>query len=357
MSHQAAGPPAAGPPAAGPQTAAGAHARGQSADDRGPLRRADHRTFAYQDGSEYAEVVGDFVGEGLDLGEKVVTWTPPQQREWIRKALGTAGTDYVDSADGVTAGASSPVELADASELFRPQGRMIVTVLGRLAESAPLRVVAERPIDRSTRREMDDYLRIEAAANAFLSNVSLLCPYDVSTTGADILSASARAHPLLVTNGDLVESAGFEDPRRFIAAASAVVLPPPGVPAIACEVAADLAVARSFLRAEAAAAGISGDRSTEIVVAVHEVLTNALVHGEPPRRLFVYVEEGALVCHVTDTGSGMADPLDAYRPLQSGSSRGRGLAYARQHADWLETATDVTGTHVRLAFTCNGQDG
>ncbi len=72
------------------------------------------------------------------------------------------------------------------------------------------------------------------------------------------------------------------------------------------------------------------------------------MHGSAPRRVWVYREGPALVCHVRDGGPGFADPLAAYLAPDRDAAHGHGLWLGRQACDCVEVAADGTGTHVRL---------
>lgn len=177
---------------------------------------------------------------------------------------------------------------------------------------------------------------------------TVLCPYDAQALDAEVLEGCWRVHPVVHAQGGHTESEHFVEPRAFVAQEGRVVLPPEGAPTISCEAPGELALARRFVRERCRAAGRSPAVTEELTVAAGEVLTNAIVHGAPPRRLFAYLEDGALVLHVQDRGAGLADPLAGFLPPADGATQGRGLWAARQLADVVEVASDASGTHVRI---------
>ena len=146
----------------------------------------------------------------------------------------------------------------------------------------------------------------------------------------------------------MVPSPAFADPRIFVRNFSAVVEPPLIAASVGFGRAADLAGIRRFLRAQLAQSGLGDETARLFLAAAAEVATNALAHGAPPRRLWVYTEGPMLVCHVQDGGPGFADPLAAYLAPDRHAAHGHGLWLGRQACDCLEAATDATGTHVRL---------
>jgi hypothetical protein len=70
--------------------------------------------------------------------------------------------------------------------------RVTTSYLHRLGPR-PSRMVAEQALARRSRCEVEDYMRIEAAANVVYQPfpVSILCPYDASALAGDVLLACA----------------------------------------------------------------------------------------------------------------------------------------------------------------------
>jgi anti-sigma regulatory factor (Ser/Thr protein kinase) len=86
----------------------------------------------------------------------------------------------------------------------------------------------------------------------------------------------------------------------------------------------------------------------ELALAVSEVVTNALVHGEGPRHVWSYTAGGRFFCRLEDAGPGLRDPLAGYLPPDPTKLGGRGLWLARQLCDVVEVASDEAGTIVSL---------
>jgi anti-sigma regulatory factor (Ser/Thr protein kinase) len=61
---------------------------------------------------------------------------------------------------------------------------------------------------------------------------------------------------------------------------------------------------RRAVLAEAVAAGLAGDRASDVVLALHELAANAVRHGGGAGRLRMMVAGGALHCQVSDAGTG-----------------------------------------------------
>lgn len=106
---------------------------------------------------------------------------------------------------------------------------------------------------------------------------------------------------------------------------------------------------RHTITSAAAAAGLSGERLDDFVVAVNELLTNAVRHGGGRGRVQLWREADAVVCEVRDSGPGLPaerlDHRDRPAPDQPG---GWGLWLAGRLTDSFETTTG-DGTTVRIS--------
>jgi anti-sigma regulatory factor (Ser/Thr protein kinase) len=300
---------------------------------------SSHRALLYAGEPEFRAAVGTFIREGLARGEQIMAAVPAGQLAWIRDELG---------------GDPLAVDFADAASFYPRQGRATRAMLDwlrRHASASPrVRLVSQQALARRTAAEVSDYLRMEAATNVIFKSfpVSVLCLYDGPALPGQMRSGVERTHPELLEDGHAVPSPGFADPRTVIRGYSAVVEPPPAAASVGFGRGDDLAGVRRFLRAELSQAGLQGDPAQLLLTAAGEAVTNALVHGAAPRRVWVYREGPALVCHVRDGGPGFADPLAAYLAPDRGAAHGHGLWLGRQACDCVEVAADRTGTHVRL---------
>ena len=100
----------------------------------------------------------------------------------------------------------------------------------------------------------------------------------------------------------------------------------------------------------ASGAGLSGERLEDFVVAVNELLTNAVRHGGGTGRVTLWRTGGTVVCEVTDSGRGM--PASRRRPPRQPAGNqpgGRGLWLAAELTDALEVDSGAGGTAVRVS--------
>jgi anti-sigma regulatory factor (Ser/Thr protein kinase) len=112
---------------------------------------------------------------------------------------------------------------------------------------------------------------------------------------------------------------------------------------------------RRTVLAEAVAAGLSGGRASDVVLALHELAANAVRHGGGAGRLRMMVIGGALHCQVSDAGQAGAPGLDAAGPwpLQPG----HGLWLVAGIADQVNFAPGRAGSEVTVTFALSGAGG
>jgi anti-sigma regulatory factor (Ser/Thr protein kinase) len=119
-----------------------------------------------------------------------------------------------------------------------------------------------------------------------------------------------------------------------------------------------LSALRAAAQACAAKAGMSAERATDVVIALHELAANAVRHGAGSGRLRIWDHIGALYCRVDDDGSaaGPPGPIGAGSASQNLADRwprepGHGLWLARQVADRLTLRSDSRGTIAVITFS------
>ena len=95
-------------------------------------------------------------------------------------------------------------------------------------------------------------------------------------------------------------------------------------------------------------AGLSGDRLDDFVVAVNELLTNAVRHGGGVGRVRLWFADASVVCEVTDRGPGLATPRSRERPAVDAPG-GWGLFLADKLTDSFDLRTGAQGTTVRIS--------
>ncbi|MGK5443281.1 ATP-binding protein [Micromonospora sp. URMC 105] len=98
------------------------------------------------------------------------------------------------------------------------------------------------------------------------------------------------------------------------------------------------------------AAGLDGQRLDDFVLAVNELITNAVRHGGGQGWLRLWRAADELVCEVSDHGRGISAQRlgDRSRPAPD-TAGGWGLWLARELSDAMEVETSPAGTTVRIS--------
>ncbi|GGM44909.1 hypothetical protein GCM10011608_31990 [Micromonospora sonchi] len=106
---------------------------------------------------------------------------------------------------------------------------------------------------------------------------------------------------------------------------------------------------RHSVASHARSAGLREDRLDDFVLAVNELITNAVRHGGGQGWLRLWQEPGLVLCEVSDHGTGISvqrlDDRDRPAPDIAG---GWGLWLARELTDAMEVETGSAGTTVRI---------
>ncbi|TDB78177.1 MULTISPECIES: ATP-binding protein [unclassified Micromonospora] len=97
-------------------------------------------------------------------------------------------------------------------------------------------------------------------------------------------------------------------------------------------------------------AGLDGQRLDDFVLAVNELITNAVRHGGGQGWLRLWRHTGEIVCEVADHGGGISAQRlsDRSRPAPE-TAGGWGLWLARELSDTMEVDTGPAGTTVRIS--------
>lgn len=282
---------------------------GAAAGHRGYL----HEALCYGSDEEFLAVVVPFLTGGVAAGEPTFAFFGERNATLLRSALP----------------ADSGVRLVAVQDRYQRPAETIKTyreVLAALvAEGAvQIRVAGEVPTDPAT---WDWWCRYESAVNDAYDDFPLwgLCTYDTRTTAAEILADVARTHPTFVTPNARRPSDEYADPRSYLSLRRPVVRDPLHRTAPRCDLADPTAAqARQAVRATAPAT-LGADEVDDLVVAVSEVVSNALRHGRPPVRLRIWTGEDRILVAVGDAGPGPGDPMAGLLPFTDRPAGGLGL--------------------------------
>lgn len=300
------------------------------------------RTFTHEallcgEGDDYIKLVGSVIRSGLDDDGFVLFTAPPDRLDPVRADLGV-------DADVVT--------FRDITHMRNPTGRLahVIPLLDRL-RGRKVTLVGQPIWPGCSEAERATVMQSESLANLALStyDVAVVCVYDVAALPARTRADVERTHPIVTMGGARRRSREFVDPATW---APTCLRPWPAAPRSARTWRLDATVVRR-VRHEvvevAVANGLPAERIGDLQLAVHEVVTNAVLHGAGTRELRVWKQPDRLVCEVFDEGC-FSDPLAGRRPAPADGEHGRGLLMVNELCDLVQIDAAREGTTVRLHF-------
>jgi serine/threonine-protein kinase RsbW len=102
----------------------------------------------------------------------------------------------------------------------------------------------------------------------------------------------------------------------------------------------------------AADAGLNGRRLDGFVLAVNEIMANAVRHGGGRGEIQLWRTAAGLICQIRDSGNGaLAFRFNGYGLPPTSATGGRGLWLARRMCDSLEIESGGAGTTVLLRMS------
>lgn len=307
-----------------------------------------HQVLHYRGAERFFHIVAAFARQGAARAEPVLLMVGAAKLTRLRDLL----------AEEVAAG---QVELVDMDVVGANPARIIPAwreFVDRHPGSGPLRGVGE-PIGPSRQGDaLEECTRHEELLNVAFGHMAgddrpfwLLCPYDLTALDPVVVRRSRRTHPFTIDDAALghADSPDFDGVERF-RRPSADTLPP--APANAWHLRVTSGDATSLRRARRAVADLArlygmAEATEELVLAAHEVLANAVVHGGGEADVAAWLDDAVFVCEVTDRGE-LADPLAGRRAVPAGEDRGRGLWMANQLCDLVQVRQIEGCTVVRL---------
>lgn len=297
-----------------------------------------HEAFLFDDDEALVARCVPFVREGLDRGEPVLVVAAEPVRAALSSALGE------EDVQRLAASAGSDSFWQGGHETLRAYTRD----LGALkAQGGPWRLIGQPSwMARPEGRAWD---RIEAVANRNFAGMPFysICPYDLRELPADVVEAALATHPLVWDGDRPVESPAYVDPAAFLRSAQPLWGPPPATAATV--LVTEPRSLRALVRDAAHRYGSSARRE-EMVLAVHEVVANALVAGGIAE-VTVWASGSEMVWEVSDPGGGLADTFAGYVPPDpADADAARGLWLARSLADDCAVRLEGAGTGIRLYF-------
>lgn len=307
---------------------------GTADDDRGTF---SHIALFYRSPREYLDSLGSFVADSVVAGYPVLVAVPEPNLSLLR--------------DDLPRGIAESVTLVDMSQVGRNPGHILGGVMGMFAAGHPsgrVRIVSEPVWKDRSEQEYPACVQHEALANqAFAGrDITLLCPYDATQLGSDILLDAEITHPRLDGAGHPERtSVGFA-PEVAWARYNEPLPSNPMAASYTLNRLADLSAARAFAAKYARWFGFSAADIADLQLIVNELASNSLQHGSGPCTVALWESDGQLICQVRDSGY-LADPMAGRWPLTHDDHQGRGLFVVNATADLVRIHSAVTGTTVQ----------
>jgi anti-sigma regulatory factor (Ser/Thr protein kinase) len=313
-------------------------------------QRLEHDLFPFGTDTELVEGIVPFLRGGLAVGQPTIMVATPPDAALVREGLGPdANRVWVIDSDAWYVRPAAAIADYDS-------------VLRELTDGGASRVrVAGQLPRRLTPGERLSWTRYESVINRAFEDrpASVVCMYDTRVEPQRaMLDDALRTHPTVLEGGARRVSPRFLAPEALLSELPEPTSPPKGEPAVRLRIDRDPNGWRGPVEAAGARGGLSRERVDEFLVAISEVVANAVQHGAPPVELAAWVAPGEIICEVVDRGGGAIDPLAGYLPPGSdatrrgeGLPRGMGLWIARQLSDTLAVRPGRDGTTVRLGVT------
>ena len=161
-----------------------------------------------------------FIKDGFKWGEKAVHIINPMRRDEHVRQLRSAGIDVA------AAQQNGQLDLLDWTEAHLQGGsfdqsrtRALITEIRRRGKEQGfrrIRFVTHMEWALEDRPGVDGLLEYEASANLVPSEDPVICAYELTNFGGDVVVEIMRTHPMIIIGGILQENPFFLPPNEFL---------------------------------------------------------------------------------------------------------------------------------------------
>jgi anti-sigma regulatory factor (Ser/Thr protein kinase) len=294
-----------------------------------------HMALLYSGMDDFLAVVTQFVKGALSEHEPVLAAVPARKLGILRDHLGAPGRQV--SWTDLTLIGANPARIIPAIRAF---------VSNNGSKSA---VCVHEPVWESrTEAERLETIRHDALINlAFTTDrLTIVCPYDLQRLGPGGVATVERTHPVLIRDGKLQHSGGYDAAAPVPEECDWPLQPPPDT-AVTMTYQSDLVAVRSFTAWHASHCGLSQQRGRDLVLAVSELAANTLRYGGGRGVLTIWPAGPELICQVEDAGH-ISDLLVGRHHSAPDVPGGHGMWVVQQICDLVELRSSPKGTTIRL---------
>jgi anti-sigma regulatory factor (Ser/Thr protein kinase) len=292
-----------------------------------------HEVMLYDSPETFVDGAAPFIRDAVAAGDPIMVAIGAEKIDLLRSRLGE-DADRVVFADMAEIGAN-PARIIPAWQQF------VDTHPGRAMRGIGEPIWADRSPTELVECQCHEALLNVAFAAA--SDFHLICPYDTVELDADVIAEAEASHPF-VAGSPSGAYRGHDAVPQF-----AAPLPEPPADAGVHEITrGSLADLRHLTAAEGERAGLSLQRTHDLVLSVHEIATNSVRHGGGRGVLRIWSDADALICDVRDSGRISQQPLVGRVRPKLDQTGGWGLWLANQLCDLVQLRELPEGSAVRL---------
>ena len=305
-----------------------------------------HAAFFYRTQREYLDCLLPFISESVQAEQAVLVAVPAPHLAVLTEGLGRLAERAV---------------MTDMIEVGRNPGRILGELLGSFVDKRPdqpVRIVGEPIWPSRSEVEYPACVQHEALINrAFAGrDVTVVCPYDVTQLGSEVIADAHRTHPVLWQNGAFEHDNASYAPEAMLARYNQPLSSDPTAVRYTARKLSDLAGARAYAGAYAEWFGLPPDQTTDLQLIASELATASLSRAGGTCRLALWRQDGHVVCEAREDGC-RDDPLAGRRPYGTDSDRGRGLYVVNAVADLVRTHTTADETTIHAYLRLKGTPG
>ena len=171
---------------------------------------------------EHYRVLGSFIKDGFDQGDRAFHLVDPERREEHLRRLTDAGIDVIEAMDSgqleVHPWQDGPLHADRFDQDIWLEGFERVLQTGLAAGYAQTRFLAQMEWALVDLPGVDDLIEFETRVNYVVPKYDdqVICAYDLSKFGASTVMYALRTHPVVIIGGLMQQNPFYVDPDQFL---------------------------------------------------------------------------------------------------------------------------------------------